>query len=158
MAPRDLAHRPNKERELDPYLPAGVGLFQFRTPIRRKLEDSEKHKRRIFSYDGRTIFWDFVGLNFSLVKFLWANPLARAWKAMAVAVSAARAMVMAVAAAASGNGNGCSDGYAEGNDVGKCGGGGSDNEDCSNVEATATTAETIAAVGAMALTTTTETE
>jgi hypothetical protein len=57
------------------WCPASVGLFQFRTPISRKLEDSEKHKRRIFSYYGQTIFWDFVGLNFSLVKFLWANPL-----------------------------------------------------------------------------------
>jgi hypothetical protein len=55
--------------------PASIGSFQFRTPIRRKLEESEKHKRRFFSNDGRTNFWDFVGINFSLVKFLWANPL-----------------------------------------------------------------------------------
>jgi hypothetical protein len=54
--------------------PASIGLFQFQTPIRRKLEELEKHKRRIFSSDSWTNFWGFVGINYSLVKFLWANP------------------------------------------------------------------------------------
>ncbi len=66
---------PGKWQKRDSWTPASVGLFQFRTPIRRKLEDSETHKRRFFSYYGQTNFWDFVGLNFSLVKILWANPL-----------------------------------------------------------------------------------
>ena len=33
------------------------------------------HKQRIFGNDGLTKFWDFVGLNFPLVKILWPDPL-----------------------------------------------------------------------------------
>jgi hypothetical protein len=40
----------------------------------RKLEDLEKHKRRIFSYDGQTNFWVFVGLIFSLIKIFMGKP------------------------------------------------------------------------------------
>jgi hypothetical protein len=61
-----------KERELDPCKHWVVPVLD---PIRRKLEDLEKHKRRIFSYNRRTNFCDFVGLNFALVKFLQATPL-----------------------------------------------------------------------------------
>jgi hypothetical protein len=61
-----------KQRE---FAPASIGLFQFFTSIRRKLEELVKHKRRIFSNNGWTNFWNFVGIIFSLVKFLWAEPL-----------------------------------------------------------------------------------
>jgi hypothetical protein len=60
-----------KQREFDPFI---VGLFQFQTPIRRTLEKLEKHKRRVFSINGRTNIWDFVGLNFSLAKFYGQSP------------------------------------------------------------------------------------
>jgi hypothetical protein len=62
-----------KERELDPCKHWVVPVLDSH---KEKLEDSEKHKRRFFRYGGRTNFWDFVGLNYSLVKFLvCANPL-----------------------------------------------------------------------------------
>ena len=38
-------------------------------------EEQVTHKQRIFGNDGLTKFWDFVGLNFSLVKTLWSDPL-----------------------------------------------------------------------------------
>jgi hypothetical protein len=44
--------------------PASDGFFQIWTLIRRKLEKLEKHKRRIFSNDGWTNFWDFPGIIF----------------------------------------------------------------------------------------------
>ena len=89
MVPKDLTHRPiwgtwcccQNWQKRESWTPASIKKFQIRTTIRRKLDDSEKHKRRIFSYDGWTNFWDFVGLNFSIVKFLWANPLAwESWR------------------------------------------------------------------------------
>jgi hypothetical protein len=52
-----------KRRDLSP---ARVGLFQFWTPIRRKIEESKKHKRRIFSKNGQTKFRDFPHINSSL--------------------------------------------------------------------------------------------
>jgi hypothetical protein len=55
--------------------PARVGLFHFWTPIKRKLEEWEKHKRRIFSNNGQTKCWDFPPIIFSQDKFLWADPL-----------------------------------------------------------------------------------
>jgi hypothetical protein len=56
--------------------PASIGLFQFMTLIGRKLEESEKHKKRVFSNNGQTNIWDLPQLIFSLVKFLRAEPLA----------------------------------------------------------------------------------
>jgi hypothetical protein len=47
---------------------ARVGLFQFWTPIRRKLEELEKHKKRIFSNKVRPNF----GISIQLF-FLWIN-------------------------------------------------------------------------------------
>ncbi len=85
----DLTHRPiwgtwcccQNWQKRESWTPVSIGLFQFWTPIRRKLEDLEKHKRRIFSFNERTNFWDFVRHIFSLVKFLWANPLfERIWR------------------------------------------------------------------------------
>ncbi len=61
-----------KQREFDP---CSIGLFQFQTPIRRKLEESEKHKRRILSNKVWTSFWDFPQISFFLLIFLWAEPL-----------------------------------------------------------------------------------
>ena len=55
--------------------PASFGLFQFWTSIRKKLEESEKHKRRIFSNNGWTNVWDSPRIIFSLVKLLWADHL-----------------------------------------------------------------------------------
>ena len=47
----------------------------FKSFLLPELGKSERHKRRIFGNNGRTKFWDFMGLNFFLVKTLWANPL-----------------------------------------------------------------------------------
>jgi hypothetical protein len=85
MVPRHLTHQPSanlgnmmllpklaKQREFDPCKHWVVPVpDSHKEKIRRVGED----KRRFFSNDGRTNFWDFVGLNFSLVYFLWANPL-----------------------------------------------------------------------------------
>ncbi len=61
-----------KERQLDPCELWVVSVPDSHKEKIRRFGDAQE---KIFSYYGQTNFWDFVGLNLSLVKILWANPL-----------------------------------------------------------------------------------
>ena len=72
-----------KRREFDPCKSwAAVIPESLLKKIRQVGEAQATHKQRIFGNkqgifgnDGLNNFWDFVGLNFSLVKILWPDPL-----------------------------------------------------------------------------------